>query len=293
MLAHRRDCTATLARLKGTAFGLALLTLALAWPMTTPSVALAQTSTDSTVVLQWTAPGDDGTVGRATSYDLRYRTVTISGTDTTGWWNSATQVSGEPAPGVSGATDSMRVRGLVPATTYYFIVRAADEVPNWSGFSNLAVKTTTGSLDNTPPAAITTLAITGQTGTTIALRWTATGNDGTTGTAASYDIRYSTSTITAANWASATTVTGEPAPTASGTQQTFTVTGLQPSRVYYIAIRATDAAGNVSAISNVPNGSTLDTVPPAPVHDLSYETPSGAPVVAFAEETGGEAQRAE
>jgi hypothetical protein len=237
--------------------------------MLAPSGADAQTSADSSIVLQWTAPGDDGTTGRATSYDLRYRTVNISGTDTTSWWSAATQATGEPVPGVSGSTDSLRVRGLQPATTYYFIVRAADEVPNWSGFSNVATKATTG--DAVAPAAITTLTITGTTGTTIALRWNATGDDGTTGTATSYDIRYSTSNITNANWGSASTVTGEPAPQVAGTQQTYTITGLQPSRTYFVAIRATDNGGNVSALSNVPSGSTLDTIPPAPVRDLSYE----------------------
>ena len=229
--------------------------------------ARAQTSADSSVVLTWTAPGDDGTTGRATSYDLRYRTTAISGTDTTTWWNGATQVSGEPLPGIAGATDSMRVRGLTPLTTYYFIVRAADEVPNWSGFSNVATKTTSG--DATPPAAITTLAVTGTTGSTIALRWTAPGNNGSTGTAASYDIRYSTSPITTTNWGSATQVTGEPAPAVAGTQQVYTVTGLAGSMTYYVAMRATDGAGNVAALSNVVNATTSDTVAPAAVRDLS------------------------
>lgn len=293
MLLHRRRPNHGPVRLRGSILGLPILALTLALRLAAPTAAFAQASSDSSVVLQWTAPGDDGTVGRATSYDLRYRTVTIAGTDTLTWWNSATSATGEPTPGVSGATDSLRVRGLLPATTYYFIIRAADEVPNWSGFSNLAVKATTG--DNVAPAAITTLAVTGTTGTTVALRWTATGNDGTTGTAGSYDIRYSTSAITTANWASATTVTGEPTPTASGTQQTYTITGLQPSRTYFVAIRASDPAGNISALSNVPSASTLDTVPPAPVHDLSYVDPEGdlGPLVAFVSEPNAEVERAE
>ena len=228
----------------------------------------AQTSADSSVVLQWTAPGDDGSSGRATSYDLRYRTTNISGTDTTSWWNGATQVTGEPAPGTSGSTDSMRVRNLTPLTTYYFMIRAADEVPNWSGFSNVAVKSTSG--DVTAPAAVADLSITGTTGTSLALRWTAPGDDGSTGTAASYDIRYSTSAITNANWASATQATGEPVPAAGGTVQTFTLGGLSGSQTYYVAIRATDDRGNVGALSNVVNGTTSDTVAPAPIRNLSY-----------------------
>jgi len=238
------------------------------------------------VVLQWTAPGDDGTVGRASSYDVRYRTTNIAGVDTTTWWNGATPATGEPLPGVSGATDSLRVRGLLPLTTYYFMIRAADEVPNWSGFSNVAVKATSG--DNTAPAAVADLSVTTATGTTLALRWTAPGDDGTTGTAASYDIRYSTSAITSANWASATTVTGEPTPLVAGTVQTFTVTGLTPSRTYYVAIRATDDRSNIAALSNVPTGTTLDTIPPAPVRDLSYEQRGSAATdeIALAEPSG-------
>lgn len=104
--------------------------------------------------LQWTAPGDDGTVGRASSYDLRYSTSPISGTDTLSWWNAATQALLEPTPSVSGAIDSMRVLGLQASTTYRFIIKAADEVPNWSGFSNVAVITTA---DLVPPSRITDL----------------------------------------------------------------------------------------------------------------------------------------
>jgi hypothetical protein len=234
--------------------------------------AAAQTSADSTVALTWTATGDDGSVGTATSYDLRYRTVAISGTDTLTWWNAATRVTGLPVPHASGATDSMRVRGLTPLTTYYFILKAADEIPNWSGYSNVAVKATSG--DVTAPASIADLTITGTSGTTMSLRWTAPGDDGTTGTATSYDIRYSTSAITTSSWASATTVTGEPVPAAAGTQQTFTLTGLTSGRGYYVAIRATDNAGNLSGLSNVPTATTADTTPPAPVHDLSLDPDS-------------------
>ncbi|HEU4941036.1 MAG TPA: fibronectin type III domain-containing protein [Candidatus Eisenbacteria bacterium] len=229
--------------------------------------ARGQVNPDSSVVLQWTAPGDDGISGRASVYDIRYRTTTVSGTDTTTWWNGATQVNGEPLPGNPGTTDSMRVRGLAPLTTYYFMVRTGDEVPNWAGYSNLAQKSTSG--DVTAPAAISTLAITSVGTTSLTLRWTSTGDDNTTGTAASYDVRYSTSSITAANFASATAATGEPAPQIAGTQQTFNLTGLTTGQVYYVAMKATDERGNVSVISNVVSGTPADTVAPAAVRDLS------------------------
>lgn len=237
--------------------------------------AAAQSAADSSVTLLWTAPGDDGNTGTASQYALRYRTVPISGTDTLSWWNSAASVSGLPTPHPAGSTDSITVRGLQPLTTYYFIIRAADEVPNWSTFSNVAVKTTSG--DATAPAAIADLTVSGVTSTSLALRWTAPGDDGSSGTASSYDIRYSTSQISNGNWNSATPVTGEPSPASAGTQQTFTITGLTTGQTYYVAMRTTDDAGNVSGLSNVANGTPADTVPPAAVRDLS-QNPEGEPL---------------
>lgn len=227
----------------------------------------AQTAADSILTVVWTAPGDDGTTGTASAYDLRYRTTPVVGTDTLTWWNAATKVSGLPLPHLAGSTDSVLVRGLTPVTTYYFVLRTADEVPNWSGFSNIATMTTSGDL--TPPGGIADLAVTGTTGTSIALRWTSPGNDGSTGTAASYDIRYSTSPITNANWAQATAASGEPAPAIAGTLQTFTITGLLGSVTYYVAMKTTDASGNISVLSNVVSGTTLDVIAPAAVRDLA------------------------
>lgn len=59
------------------------------------------------------------------------------------------------------------------------------------------------SLDTIPPAAISGLEISGEGRSSLTRSWIATGNDGTTGTASSYDVRYSTSAITAGNWGSA------------------------------------------------------------------------------------------
>ncbi len=59
-----------------------------------------------------------------------------------------------------------------------------------------------GAPDTVAPAAITTLAVTGQNTTQIMLRWTAPADDlGAGGPAGSYDVRYCTSTINEANWA--------------------------------------------------------------------------------------------
>ncbi|MEK7347774.1 MAG: hypothetical protein AABZ94_02780 [Candidatus Eisenbacteria bacterium] len=99
----------------------------------------AQT-TGTTATLLWTAPGDDGTIGRASRYDIRYSSTAISGADTLGWWNAATVLpTTGKVPALSGAPDSMAVTGLTAGTRYYAIIRTGDEVPNWSGYSNVAI----------------------------------------------------------------------------------------------------------------------------------------------------------
>jgi len=95
------------------------------------------------IALSWTATGDDGSVGRASSYDVRYSETPVAG-DTASWWTSATAIGSLPAPATSGTRESLIVTGLAPNRTYYFVLRAADEVPNWSGFSNVATKQTSG-----------------------------------------------------------------------------------------------------------------------------------------------------
>src|SRR2546425_699463 len=75
------------------------------------------------------------------------------------------------------------------------------------------------------------------TPTSIQLTWTAPGDDGSIGTATQYDMRYSTSAITASNFGTATRWTGTPTPLAAGTSQNVTVTGLTPVTTYYFAIK--------------------------------------------------------
>jgi len=128
-----------------------------------------------------------------------------------------------------------------------------------------------GANDVTPPAAVTDLAATNIADVSLTLQWTAPGNDGMSGQASVYDLRQSTSAITAANFASATAVTSVPAPVAAGSLQTFVLLGLTTGQKYYFALKTQDAAGNWSAISNLPSATTVvvDHTRPAAVVDLS------------------------
>ena len=123
--------------------------------------------------------------------------------------------------------------------------------------------------DITPPAAVSNLALSQATQSSLLASWTAPGNDGTTGTASQYDLRWSTAPITASNFSFATAVSPQPTPLAAGTAQSYVLLGLNASTTYYVALRTADAAGNWSTISNLPSAATApDTTPPAAVKDL-------------------------
>lgn len=86
----------------------------------------------------------------------------------------------------------------------------------------------------------------------VTLSWTATGDNGTTGTAASYDLRFRTTNIgNDADFLAANQAAGEPAPKVAGSPESFVLTGLSPNTTYYIALKVTDDSGNTSLLSNV------------------------------------------
>jgi len=224
-------------------------------------------ATTSTIDLDWTAPGDDAGVGTATTYDIRYSTSAIND----GNWASATVVTGEPSPSVAGSSESMTVNGLSENTTYYFAIKTTDEESNESSISNIPSLTTSVTPDTTAPSDISDLTLSNATASTIKLTWTSPGDDAGVGTADSYDVRYSTSAISSGNWASATTVTGEPTPSVAGSSDTMTITGLSSNTTYHFAIKTSDEVPNESSISNAPSLATTavaDTTAPSDTSDL-------------------------
>lgn len=93
----------------------------------------------------------------------------------------------------------------------------------------------------------------------VKLTWTAPGDNGNAGTAASYDVRYRVgSAIDGTNWNDANTKiisTGVPRPASQGTAQTMNVslTGIASGSTVYYAIVAKDEANNPSPVSNSPS----------------------------------------
>jgi hypothetical protein len=109
---------------------------------TTPPAAVTdlrlQSIAGSILTVAWTAPGDDGTEGTATQYDVRYATTAI----TEATWDACQQVATVPTPVAAGSEQTVAIDASAKADVYVAL-KAADEVPNWSGLSNVV----SGSVD--------------------------------------------------------------------------------------------------------------------------------------------------
>ncbi len=93
----------------------------------------ASSFTDTSVVLTWTAPGDDGAQGRASFYDLRYTTDEDALAD----WSEQCSIASDKTPALSGETEEIVITGLEPWEQNYFGLRTADEDSNWANTSNV------------------------------------------------------------------------------------------------------------------------------------------------------------
>ncbi|MBI1870221.1 MAG: fibronectin type III domain-containing protein [Chlamydiae bacterium] len=203
---------------------------------------LSWSKTSSTMIdMVWTAPGDDGYSGTASSYDIRWSNSPINSSN----FSSANSLSGTPSPVSGGTTQHLTVSGFSNSQLYYFAMKATDDYSNTSGMSNVIT------VDLINPAAVSNLTASNPTINSIKLQWTAAGDDGNSGTASSYDLRYSTSSINASNFSSATQVSGLSSPQSAGATETFTVTGLAQGTTYYFALKVSDEVPNTSSISNV------------------------------------------
>ncbi len=220
------------------------------------------------LTLTWTEPGDDGASGTAASYDLRYSTLPIADEAKFG---AAIPLDGEPLPQGAGSTASFSFGPPEEGVTLYFRLKAFDDAGNPSPLSNQA----SALVAVVPPAAVKDLAAFNPASTSLDLSWTSTGDDAGVGTATSFDLRYSTSSITEGNFTSATPAAGEPLPAVAGTRQQMTVGGLTPSTTYYFALKVLDETGAPSALSNVVSAATdaPDTIAPTAVTDLRGSPP--------------------
>lgn len=88
--------------------------------------------TITSVRLSWTASGDDGDIGTASQYDLRYRADgPITGDST--FYLGIVIPTQPPSP--AGVLEECIIE--LPAGEYYFAIKVADDALNWSELSNI------------------------------------------------------------------------------------------------------------------------------------------------------------
>ncbi|NNC16961.1 hypothetical protein HJC22_14650 [Corallococcus exiguus] len=105
----------------------------------------------ASIRLDWQAPGDDGALGTAARYELRYATAAITDAN----FGSATLVTGVGTPKTAGTAESFTVTGLTEATTYHFALKAFDGADNASALATASTATTNpcSGYVCTPPAS--------------------------------------------------------------------------------------------------------------------------------------------
>jgi len=202
--------------------------------------------------LHWNAPGDDGTSGNAAAYDARWSTSAITEAN----FASATQIT-TLAPLAPGTLEQLKVGVSSCSAARYYALRTRDDAGNWSCVSN-CVSAAPGcpsppaqcfdSGDEVAPNAVTLVGVPGCEDH-VFIRWIAPGDDRDVGQAYAYDLRSSTSTITDANFGSATQITtSTPLPPYSAEEVTApAVCGV----TRYYALKTRDQAGNWSALSTI------------------------------------------
>jgi outer membrane protein assembly factor BamB len=140
-------------------------------PSTVADLAAAQGPAGGSVSLTWTAPGNDGTLGQAAGYVIKY--TSAPGYN---WGNfdsdSGLMVTTRAAEGPYGSPEQEDIQGLFGGVTYYFALKADDFVPNFSQLSNVA--TAWATIDNVPPRPPSGLAAAdtpGDAGGSITMSW--------------------------------------------------------------------------------------------------------------------------
>jgi hypothetical protein len=168
---------------------------------------VASSTTSTSIDLSWTATGDDGAVGTATEYEVRYATFPL-----TAQTFSEGRSAPAPQPAIAGGTEQITLVGLASNTQYFVAVKVMDEAGNAS-FSTLPDDQVaqTGlrrgyTLVSIPKVLVaptdTVLSVFGDdVGTVTAYRWHSGGVDVDTGCydgypgAFTYDSRYTCSQI--------------------------------------------------------------------------------------------------
>ncbi|MHC4597414.1 MAG: Kelch repeat-containing protein [Planctomycetota bacterium] len=200
------------------------------------------------VAVKFTAVGDNGVLGTASSYDLRYSASVIDEAN----FGSATPLNWVPAPAAAGSAESEQFT-LTSMDNWYFALKVTDDASNVSVLSNVFV------FDPFPPGAARGFrAFPGSVRGRVLLEWRTSADDGYTassGDVTAYQVRYGRKPIlddTAFDAAREPDAVGAPwVPAAPDAWESFEVTlpEFQEGDKYYFALKIEDDVGNLSLLS--------------------------------------------
>jgi len=197
--------------------------------------------------LSWTAPGDDGWLGMATKYIIKYATYNITADN----FGDITNVKGRNVTKSGGNPDSETITGLASNTLYYFAIKTEDEAPNISDISNVASAKTSSLIPDAVsprrPAGIK--GILSADGKTVKISWSGVSRneDGT-----------SCNDLAGYNIYRASVLDGEYTLmdfVAKGESLVRTDPENIQGRTFYYMVRAKDNSGNLSKISMIADSS--------------------------------------
>ena len=193
--------------------------------------------TSNSATLNWTAPGDDGNVGTASSYEIRYATFPITSSN----FFSATSITSPPLPQIAGTAESITIGSLLSQTTYYAAIKTTDDVGNVSSISNIAAFTTAAPppVPDTTPPIISNIQVTSITQNSATTTWS-------TNELADSLVMYDTSQTNLSKSVSSSNLS---------TSHSLDLTGLVRKTKYYYQVLSKDAANN-QASSTVFNFTT-------------------------------------
>jgi chitodextrinase len=164
----------------------------------------------------------------------------------------------------TSTTTSFGIVGLSPTTTYSLSVVAKDSTGAVSPASAALSATTVA--DTTKPSAPTNVVATAVTTTSLSLTWTASTDD---------------VSVTGYNIYRSGVLLG------SATATAFAVTGLTPDKNNNLTVRATDAAGNLSAVSAALAVRTLADPPSIPTGLITTNLRPASFMLRWTASTGG------
>jgi subtilisin family serine protease len=218
--------------------------------------------------------------GRA-SVDLAAPGVAILSTFPGGQYRELSGTS-MAAPHVSGVAALMRSLSprAPPELLRLKLMETVDPVPGLADFvgsgGRLNAYSATGQRDVVAPGQVEEAQVVRVLSNSIEMRWVATGDDGSSGQAASYDVRYASAPLDPLDLDAAPRAAGAPRPSTAGETDTMELAGLSAGTTWHVAVRARDEWGNAGPAifleaTTLPNPAFASS-PGA----LSFDVPPGA-----------------